>query len=173
MRSASGSAEPAGSGRASATTSTSAGDKDPHLQTGSYRRLGQSAGIGSAGELGLFDRRRDTAVFNESGGRIAQHAADSEYIHRVRFSIFAQVSLRATVRLKTGWPGAGIRIGAEVSDAFELITVERRDVCQRRFELAASQHFQRCRIQIANVARAFGLKQRFVEANLGVDRMRG
>ena len=49
------------------------------------------------------------AVFQNGGGRIAQYAADSQDDHRPpfsRFSIFAQVSRSATVRLKTSLPGA-------------------------------------------------------------------
>ena len=55
----------------------------------------------------LFDRGRDAAVLDDGGRRVAQDSTYSEDVQLAfpRFSIFAQVSLRATVRLKTGLPG--------------------------------------------------------------------
>jgi hypothetical protein len=58
-------------------------------------------------QLRLFDRGRNAAVLDYGSRRVAQDSADSEYVQLAfpRFSILAQVSLRATVRLKTGLPG--------------------------------------------------------------------
>jgi len=61
-----------------------------------------------ARELGLFDSGYEVVIFEDGRGGIAEQAADPEDDHlgfEPRFSIFAQVSFRATVRLKTGAPG--------------------------------------------------------------------
>ncbi len=62
----------------------------------------------AADELRFFDGGREFAVLEHGGGGIAEKAADSEDDHfgcLPRFSILAQVSRSATVRLKTGLPG--------------------------------------------------------------------
>ncbi len=76
-------------------------------QAGRDRGFGEATGLRTARELGFFDGGGDAAVLNDGGGRVAQHSADSEYVQLPvpRFSILAQVSFNATVRLKTGDPG--------------------------------------------------------------------
>ena len=65
------------------------------------------------------------------------------------FSIFAQVSFSATVRLNTGLPGLESAIDAEVSQSLELIAGARLRIRQRRLQLRVGNHFQRVRIQVA------------------------
>ena len=77
---------------------------------GVLRHLVEAAPVGAAAdEFRFFHGGDQLAVLEYRGGGIAQHAADSEDDHLdclPRFSILAQVSFRATVRLKTGLPGA-------------------------------------------------------------------
>ncbi len=62
------------------------------------------------------------------------------------FSILAQVSRSATVRLNTGLPSC-IRIeGAKITVVFELISALQHRLQQRRLQLAAGQNFERARV---------------------------
>ncbi len=67
----------------------------------------EAARLRTARQLRLFDGGRYAVVLHYSGGCVAEYSADSENVQLAfpRFSIFAQVSLSATVRLKTGLPG--------------------------------------------------------------------
>src|SRR5579871_1638577 len=83
------------------------------FQTGGDGLLGQLAGVaaGAAHQLGFFDGGDQLAIFQNSAGGVAGNASDSQNDHAFdcppfsRFSSFAKVSRRATVRLKTGPSG--------------------------------------------------------------------
>ncbi len=68
---------------------------------------GEPPRLRASRQLRFFDCGRYAVVLQYGGGRVAEYSADSEDIQLAfpRFSILAQVSLRATVRLKTGLPG--------------------------------------------------------------------
>ena len=115
-----------------------------------YGVLGQAAGLGSAGQFRFFDRGGDLAIFDDSGGCVAEDSADSENIQLPfpRFSILAQVSRSATVRLKTGLPGAVSSRRRSSRGARTGSGPLRLNVGQRRFQFAAGQDFERCGIQV-------------------------
>ena len=60
-----------------------------------------------AHQFGFFDGGHQLAVLQNGAGGIAADAADSQndHLRLSRFSILAQVSFRASVRLNTGLPG--------------------------------------------------------------------
>ncbi len=94
------------------------------------------------------------------------------------FSIFAQVSFNVTVRLKTRCLRSGVRVHAEVAQPFELIAAAGSRIRQTRLQFASGQDLHRLRIQIIgelvaffDVIRVFFGEQRFVNPNLGVNRV--
>ncbi len=107
MRSAIGSAEPGGKRSGQRYVVDIFRSDSGDAQAGCDRGFGEASGLRTARELGFFDGGGDAAVLYDGGGRVAQHSTDSEDVQFPvpRFSILAQVSFRATVRLKTGEPG--------------------------------------------------------------------
>ena len=63
------------------------------------------------------------------------------------FSILAQVSRRATVRLKTGWPGRNPEVDAEVAQPLEL-KLTARLAAARLGSRQPREHFQRIGIEV-------------------------
>src|ERR1700677_1909465 len=73
-----------------------------------------------------------------------------------------------------------LRVHAEISQAFELISAFDRRICQRWLQLRLSDYFQRIRIQVHgkllaffNLIRIFLAEKLVIDAHFGVDGMRG
>ena len=117
--------------------------------------------------------------FRMARGGIAEDAADSEddHLRLSRFSILAQVSRSAAVRLNTGLPGRGIRVHAEIAQALELVAALRRGAPRSDgSSLQPVTHFERFGIQVGGEILALGHlvgifvgEQVVVEPHFGID----
>ena len=92
-------------GRTSATQSTASLGDAGQAQSRFDGFVGKLARFVPARDFLLFHRRRELAVLQHRAGRVVEQAAESENDHFDFFSILAQVSRSATVRLKTGFSG--------------------------------------------------------------------
>ena len=92
-------------GRASATQLTSDAEIFAMSNEAAMAASGSAPGVNLPRDFFLFDRRYEIAILQYGAGRVLQDTTQSENDHFDFFSILAQVSRSATVRLKTSLSG--------------------------------------------------------------------